>query len=430
MTGAPEIARVPSSFAWQMVRESALRRVLAMAGCVAAASVLESVTPFALGRVIDALSTPERSEALRWFVVLLSLGAGTMIFYRAYQWIEMTAGPALRAHTQNRQIGLLLNAAPAGLSGRQSGALVEAVKRSSMNVVGLAQIASFDLVNMAVVIVTVSVVIGIEDPAFLAMVAVWLVIFFTGTTLLALRCLAMGGALFASSGASAGQIGDVLRNFETVFNYGGQRMERQHLGTGIQEERRRAVTLRRYIFLMRTFGHLAVFTLFAAMTSLAFADVAEGTRTVGGFALVFTATNILIMTVFDLSRQLITIFENLGSLDGALDLLDVEQVRGPDPSPKPAIARAGSADQRHGGPIAIELRNVGFAYPNQPPLFENLNLMLEEGGGLGLVGPSGAGKTTLVRLMDILRLRRARSSSAAWTSATMARKSCGLTSLW
>jgi zinc transport system ATP-binding protein len=46
----------------------------------------------------------------------------------------------------------------------------------------------------------------------------------------------------------------------------------------------------------------------------------------------------------------------------------------------------------------VEIRGLSFSYRNQPVL-EDIDLGVEEGTTLGLIGPNGGGKTTLVRLM-------------------------------
>ena len=47
----------------------------------------------------------------------------------------------------------------------------------------------------------------------------------------------------------------------------------------------------------------------------------------------------------------------------------------------------------------IEFKNVSFAYKADQPLFTGLNLQVNQGDTIAIVGPTGAGKTTLVNLM-------------------------------
>jgi ATP-binding cassette, subfamily B, bacterial CvaB/MchF/RaxB len=51
-------------------------------------------------------------------------------------------------------------------------------------------------------------------------------------------------------------------------------------------------------------------------------------------------------------------------------------------------------------PAAIELRQLSFRYSEHEPwIFENLNLRVEAGESVAIVGPSGGGKTTLLKVM-------------------------------
>ena len=48
----------------------------------------------------------------------------------------------------------------------------------------------------------------------------------------------------------------------------------------------------------------------------------------------------------------------------------------------------------------LQLENVSYTYPNSDhQSLENINLTIEKGDFIGLIGPSGAGKTTLVDVM-------------------------------
>lgn len=47
----------------------------------------------------------------------------------------------------------------------------------------------------------------------------------------------------------------------------------------------------------------------------------------------------------------------------------------------------------------VELRHVDFSYDPKQPLIENLNLKVQPGQKIAIVGPTGAGKTTIVNLL-------------------------------
>ncbi len=55
------------------------------------------------------------------------------------------------------------------------------------------------------------------------------------------------------------------------------------------------------------------------------------------------------------------------------------------------------SEQAHAAIFALE--GLTFAYPEQAPLFQDLDFSLHPGQRIGLYGPTGSGKTTLLRLI-------------------------------
>ena len=79
--------------------------------------------------------------------------------------------------------------------------------------------------------------------------------------------------------------------------------------------------------------------------------------------------------------------------------------------------------------MAIELKDVSFAYPNGYVANEGLNLVIKDGELLSIVGQNGAGKTTAVKLMNGLNKPskgdvlvdgvNTKEKSCAWISKTV-----------
>ncbi len=65
----------------------------------------------------------------------------------------------------------------------------------------------------------------------------------------------------------------------------------------------------------------------------------------------------------------------------------------------PSVPEASNAVELAPIDGAIELRNVTFGYDPDTPILSNVNLVLEAGESLAVVGPTGAGKSTIAKLI-------------------------------
>ncbi len=114
----------------------------------------------------------------------------------------------------------------------------------------------------------------------------------------------------------------------------------------------------------------------------------SGGATVGGFVAFITAMLMLVAPVKHLSDVMAPIARGLASIERGVDLVE-----------RTPVERGGSHDPgRARG--EIELRDVGLRYrEDAPPALDRLSLTVRAGETVALVGPSGAGKTTLVHLL-------------------------------
>ena len=52
-----------------------------------------------------------------------------------------------------------------------------------------------------------------------------------------------------------------------------------------------------------------------------------------------------------------------------------------------------------GTPETLSFKNVHFAYPDRDPVIHGVDFELGLGKMIGIVGPTGAGKSTLIKLL-------------------------------
>lgn len=83
------------------------------------------------------------------------------------------------------------------------------------------------------------------------------------------------------------------------------------------------------------------------------------------------------------------LFENIGTVIDSMNTISTEVEINDIPNAKPLLVNAGS----------VYFKQVGFNYNQDKKIFENLELLLNPGEKIGLVGRSGAGKSSLVNLL-------------------------------
>ncbi|MFE4679246.1 ABC transporter ATP-binding protein [Streptomyces sp. NPDC056721] len=117
--------------------------------------------------------------------------------------------------------------------------------------------------------------------------------------------------------------------------------------------------------------------------------VASGSLSIGDVQAFIQYSRQFSMPLTQVASMANLVQSGVASAERIFELLDAdEQEADPVPGEKPDLLRG-----------LVEFENVSFRYEQDKPLIEDLSLAVEPGHTVAIVGPTGAGKTTLVNLL-------------------------------
>ena len=154
-------------------------------------------------------------------------------------------------------------------------------------------------------------------------------------------------------------------------------------------------------------------------------QVATGAILLGSLQAMIPYSRISAQPVTQLASQLNLFQSGLASAARVFEILDEPEEAPDGHAAVPSLAQVGAAR-------GVRLANVSFRYRPDQPLIEDFTLEVAPGQTVALVGPTGAGKTTIVNLlMRFYEIdRRTRSTSTASTTGTSTATRCAAASAW
>lgn len=115
--------------------------------------------------------------------------------------------------------------------------------------------------------------------------------------------------------------------------------------------------------------------------------IIKGKQDVGTITVFMTYTKMVMQPIVDLSNIANNLQSSLASAERVFDILEAdEEVQD-------------LATQEISCGSSVEFQNVRFSYSEDKPLIENFSLNVNKGELVAIVGPTGAGKTTIVNLL-------------------------------
>lgn len=342
--------------------------------------------------LVDTLATGDTSSPNVWqaFAILASLIAADNLLWRVAGWISGRTFVAVTGDVRRDLFRHLTKHAPSFFADRLPGTLTSRISATANAIFTMEKMFVFNVLPpCAATAGAIGFVFTINTPMALGLVIIAAVL-----VTVMFRLAAAGRPLhheFADKAAAVdGEMIDVVGNLPLVWAFCGLGREYRRFDAVVDREltaRQRSLL---YLERLRV-GH-AIVTVVLAIGLLAWAIMLwqRGEATAGQVVVVCTLGLAIMHATRDLAVALVDVTEHLARFSEGLSVLLVPHDLRDHPRAK-AFARRGAA-------IAFE--NVSFHYPRREPVFRNFNLRIEPGERVGLVGPSGGGKSTIFALLQ------------------------------
>jgi len=386
--GLPQLFRLIWSDATRFVKV----RLATVLSLVVSASVLTAVGPIALKLVVDGFTGETRGRPLppvlliglyvlsQWLARTIGEIRG-LVYARAERRLFRTVSERLFAHLMQLPLRFHLE--------RQTGAVGQTLENGLQGYQMILHHLVFTILPVSAELATIVLVLTrLAQPIFLGLFCGALVCYVVAFAYAARAVSRAAKTAAAARVAANAAMTDSILNYETVKYFTAESIVQEKVSQALARTEVEWVGFyRRYA--VNGLGVATIFGSFLAATALCAAhEVQAGRMTVGDFVLVNSYMLQLVRPVEMLGYAMQGLSQGVAMLDKMLALF--REV--------PESQRADDCRPLRGAGT-LEFEAVSLSYTPDRPVLKDVSFRVPAGKTLGVVGASGSGKSTVVRLL-------------------------------
>lgn len=379
---------------WPFLLEFKQRVSLAIL-CLIAAKVASVGLPFVLKHTVDSLNLKSDVDKIIAVPIALIVAYGLLrlsnvllgeirdtLFGRVTERAMRRVGLKVFEHLHQLDLNFHLN--------RQTGGLSRDIERGTS---GISFLMRFMVFSIGPTLIEISMVVGLLFYNYginFAVIILSSVIIYVYFSIKATdwRTKYVREVNLADSSTNSRAI-DSLLNYETVKYFNNEQYEAQRYDRDLEDWENARRKNRLSLFALNGGQALIIAIAMTSMMAMAAFGVAQGKMTIGDFVLINAFTMQIFMPLNFLGFVYREIRGSLANIENLFTLMSQEpQVKEQPNSPELVVT--------HG---RIVFNHVEFSYRAERPILKDLSFTIEPGQKVAVVGESGAGKSTIVKLL-------------------------------
>ncbi|OOG72869.1 metal ABC transporter permease [Sinorhizobium sp. A49] len=387
-----QIARDLLPYLWPKNAPALRRAVVCSLLCLIAAKALISLVPLIYKALVDHLEGSAATIAAPIGLVLAYGGARLMatvfdelriaLFTRVSGNATRLLG--LRVFRQLHQLSLRFHL------DRKTGGLARAIDRGTEGISVILSRVLFSLVPIALEVALVCTILWHLFGASFSLVTLATVVVYAGYTIVMTSWRTRFRRLLNDAGAEASSRSiDSLMNYETVKYFGNEEHEAERLDYALRQQEQASVQSQ-WTFVVLSIGQTFIISAGLVVIMLMAAQgFKDGEMSLGDLVLV----NAYLLQLYQPLNFFGLMYREIRQA-----LIDMEDML------KLLRTSAEVADQTDARPLEIkvggvEFANVNFSYDGRRQILDNISFKIPAGQTVAVVGATGAGKSTLSRLL-------------------------------
>lgn len=385
------LARETSKIYWNHVKQYRLSIFLVVLGMVAI-SAIDVYIPFWYKKLFDILALGDKSvvdDLIAIITTVAGLWGIHWVIARIFQFTLNFLEPRVITDLLNTCFRYLHDHSYSFFSDNFTGSLVTRVNRFARSYEHIARLLAENLGPIFLHIVFILVVLFWKYWILGLGVLVWAIIFVVFSYKFSVYKLKYTLKRAALDSETSGYLADTVTNSLNLKVFTSEKREY----SGYSKLTEKLFRLRKFTwdldgYLDAIQGVFMIFLEFGVFY-MAIKFYARGILTIGDFALLQSYILAIIIRLWDIGRQIRRIYEGLADAEEMTEILT---------TPHGVQDKIGAGTLKVGSG-AVSFSNVGFGYHKGLAVFDDFNLSINPGERVALIGPSGGGKSTIIKLL-------------------------------